>query len=59
MTQPDTPQPDESPQNACAQCGNARTLDSSKLRLMIITLRRALVAALKICDQLVEQLKTK
>lgn len=54
-----TPQTDESQKTACAEDANTLTLDAAKLRLIVITIRRALVAALKLCDQLAEQLKTK
>lgn len=54
--------PEEPPKNAetaCAEHTNMHKLSPQSLRLIVITIRRALIGAVKLCDQLADQLKTK
>jgi hypothetical protein len=44
-------------EKACAEDKTAHTLSPTSLRLIVIAIRRALLGAVKLCDQLVEQLK--
>jgi len=61
MKQPDpAPQSernDQTTENACAESPTAHTLSPNSLRLIVIAIRRALLGAVKLCDQIVEQLK--
>lgn len=52
-------QADKATEKACAEDKSAHTLSPNSLRLIVIMIRRALSGAIKLCDELVEQLKTK
>ena len=61
MNEPDNSSQTEAKtiENACADDRTMDTLTPNSLRLIVIAIRRALVGAVKLCDQLVDQLKTK
>jgi hypothetical protein len=60
MTQSDnSSQTKEKEENTCAESQTAHMLSPTSLRLVVIMIRRALAGAIKLCDELVEQLKTK
>ena len=47
------------PETACAKDGNMSKLQAHSLRMIVISIRRALQSAIKLCDHVIEQLKTK
>lgn len=46
-------------ENSCVESATKSTLGPKSLRLLIATLRRLLVGAIRVCDEIAAQLKTK
>ena len=53
-------QPDKSSQNtekACVGAQGVSKIQAHSLRMVVISIRRALIGAIKLCDYVIEQLK--
>ena len=56
MNKPDILQNTE---KSCVSAENMSKLQAHSLRMVVISIRRALVGAIRLCDHVIEQLKTR